>query len=162
MFFTVTGFALMLIHGVGIHLNDLPDFDAGELETLTKLALVTNFFYFWNLVWSKLSVLLLYVRIFRFQNYFTTVAMCVGGFVVAWAVTIVFLTFFNCVPLAKHWDSTIPGHCFSKFIPRALNALSTIITDLVILLLPVPQIWKLQLATSKKIACTFSFGLGSL
>jgi hypothetical protein len=60
------------------------------------------------------------------------------------------------------WDKTQPGHC----IPNALvtigmtNGVLSFIGDLVILALPIPMIWKLQIDTRRKIALNAMFLLG--
>lgn len=147
--------------GVGLHISDVPNISTAKLETMTKLLLAGNFFYFWNLVWTKLSVLLMYYRIFKF-GYFKNATWIIGGLVVAWGVAITFLTFFICYPVEKLWDASVPGRCMDKALVRLLNAISTILSDLVILVLPIPQVWKLQLRRSQKIALTIVFSLGSL
>jgi hypothetical protein len=42
------------------------------------------------------------------------------------------------------------------------NAASTILTDIAILVLPIPQVWKLQLRRPEKVGVTFAFCLGFL
>lgn len=162
MFFTVAGFLTMLGLGVGLHIDALGASAAELPETLTIVVLVTNCFYFWNMAVTKVSVLFLYVRIFRFKSYLTRAAWIIGAIVVAWAITITFLTIFNCFPVSKLWDSSVPGHCMSRVVPRAVNALMTILSDVVILVLPIPKVWKLQMPMAKKAAVLFAFSLGSL
>lgn len=68
---------------------------------------------------------------------------------------------FICVPVQKLWYPDIPGRCINQVGTWIANALSTIISDLATLILPIPQVWKLQLKTTEKIAITCAFGLGS-
>ncbi|KAA8650488.1 uncharacterized protein ATNIH1004_003174 [Aspergillus tanneri] len=45
----------------------------------------------------------------------------------------------------KLWYPDIPGRCIDQVTTWIANAASTILTDLAILVLPIPQVWKLQL-----------------
>lgn len=144
--------------GLGLHVKEVPP---SHTFSLLKVALVIDVLYLWSLVWSKISVLLLYYRVFRF-GYFKTAAYAIGALVVALAIVSTLLLGFICVPLSKVWDPSLPGYCLSQTSVRIFNSTSTIFTDLIILCLPAPQIWKLQLQKSKKAGLTCLFALGSL
>jgi hypothetical protein len=103
----------------------------------------------------------MYYRIFRLP-YFKKMAWVVGTFVMVWVVTITFIFVFICVPVQKMWYPDIPGKCINQVATWIANAASTIFTDLVILIMPIPPIWGLTLAKREKIGITAAFGLGSL
>jgi hypothetical protein len=79
-----------------------------------------------------------------------------------WVVTITFLFIFICLPVAKLWYPQLPGKCINQVATWIANAASTILTDLIILLMPLPPLWSLHLAKREKIGLTAAFGLGSL
>jgi hypothetical protein len=69
----------------------------------------------------------------------------------------------QCLPIAYFWDKTIKGgHC----IPNALinigmtNGVLSFAGDLVILSLPIPMVWKLQINNRRKMALSGMFLLG--
>lgn len=128
---------------------------------MIKVALVIDVLYLWSLVWSKISVVLLYCRVFRF-GYIKWVAYAIGALVIALAMISTFLTGFLCVPLSKDWDPSLPGYCLDETYIRIFNSASTIFTDIIILCLPAPQIWRLQLRKSEKVGLTCLFALGLL
>lgn len=128
---------------------------------IAKLLVAAEILYVFNLVWTKLSFLLMYYRIFRVP-YFKRWAYIIGAFVIIWVITITFVFIFICVPVQKLWYPQLPGRCVNQVGTWIANAASTILTDLAILILPIPQVWKLQLQKSQKIALTFAFGLGFL
>lgn len=132
-----------------------------DVVSLAKIALVIDVLYLWNLAWSKISLLLLYYRVFRF-GYVKSAAYAIGALVVLLAVVSTFLTGFLCVPLSKVWDDSLPGHCLDQQNLRIFNSVSTIVTDIIILCLPMPQIWKLQLQRAQKTGLTCLFALGFL
>jgi len=158
-YLAVDGFIFaMHASGMGIHADKV---DHAEIVMMAKWLVVAEVLYAWNLGWTKVSLLLMYYRIFRHQ-YFKKMAWAVGTFVWAWVICITFMFIFICVPVQKLWYPEIPGHCIYQVGTWISNAASTILTDLIILLMPIPQIWKLQLRRTEKIGLTLAFSLGLL
>lgn len=143
---------------MGLHADKVP---VPEIVMMAKYLLVAEILYVYNLVWTKLSFLMMYYRIFRFP-YFKRWAFAIGGFVIMWVITVTFLFVFICVPVQKLWYPQLPGHCINQVGTWIANATSTIVTDLAILILPIPQVWTLHLKRSEKIALTIIFSLGFL
>lgn len=67
-------------------------------------------------------------------------------------ICITFLFVFICVSVQKLWYPKLPGHCIDQVGTWIANAASAIMTDLAILTLPLPRVWKLKLRRSRKIA----------
>ena len=82
------------------------------------------------------------------------------GFVSAFGVAVIIGDVLTCRPLSKAWDRLQPGVCENAM--QSLIALSSfnMATDLIIILLPMPMVWRLQMATRKKIELTITFALG--
>ncbi|MCJ1345873.1 hypothetical protein MMC31_004082 [Peltigera leucophlebia] len=118
------------------------------------------------LVWpcvglNKISVLLLYKRIFVNKG-FQIMVWCSIGIVTAWTVAFTFALLFSCMPISSHWDPTIAFTCVNE-ISLFTAALSTdVITDGLILLLPIYNVWQLQMPLHRKIAVICIFLLGGL
>ncbi|KAK5992099.1 Wortmanamides biosynthesis cluster C-like protein [Cladobotryum mycophilum] len=146
----------LYVGGVGIHADLLPPENP---VFVAKWLVVCETMYVWNLVWTKLSVLLMYFRIFDFPL-FRKMTYYIAGLVIAWVICITFLFIFICVPVQKLWYPSLPGHCISQVGTWIANAIATIFTDLAILLMPIPQIWRLQLRTTEKMGLTVAFSLG--
>jgi hypothetical protein len=144
--------------GMGIHADRVP---ADQIVRIAKFLVVAEVLYVYNLVWTKLSILLMYYRIFRFP-YFKKMAYAVGAFIIAWVICVTFLFIFICVPVEKLWYPDLPGHCINQVGTWIANAASTILSDLAILILPIPQVWSLQLRKTEKVAVTLAFCLGFL
>lgn len=81
------------------------------------------------------------------------IAMYLASFVVG---------IFQCTPIPRMWDHTLPGHCFNMPVLYNLGATYNIASDLVILVLPMPIVWRLQMPRSKKYAVTGIFLMGGL
>lgn len=76
-----------------------------------------------------------------------------------WAVLSAFL---NCVPVAKFWNPTLSGYCLNTKGLWFSNASMHIVTDLAILVLPIPALITLDISTRQKIALGCVFALGGL
>lgn len=70
--------------------------------------------------------------------------------------------FLNCIPVAKFWDPSIDGYCLSMKGLWFSNASMHIVTDLAILLIPLPALSALDLPRRQKIALMSIFALGGL
>ncbi|KAF9886704.1 hypothetical protein FE257_011218 [Aspergillus nanangensis] len=153
----VVGFIFAMIQqGMGHHADTIP---VENVVLMAKYLVVAEILYVFNLVWTKLSILLMYYRIFRFP-FFKRWAYIIGTFVILWVICITFLFIFICVPVEKLWYPDTPGRCINQVATWIANSVSTILSDLAILLLPLPQVWRLQLRLSEKLALTFAFSLG--
>ena len=79
-----------------------------------------------------------------------------------WSVAIYTVELTTCKPISDFWNPQTQDVCRVSYVPGivlgALNALS----DLGILLLPMPVVWGLQMGTKQKVATSGIFLLGSL
>jgi hypothetical protein len=63
--------------GMGLHAETV---EPHKIVLMAKFLLVAEVLYVWNLVWTKLSLLLMYYRIFHFP-YFKKWAYVIGAFI---------------------------------------------------------------------------------
>ncbi|RFU30509.1 hypothetical protein B7463_g5835, partial [Scytalidium lignicola] len=151
------GFVIAMIkYKIGIHAYHVK---ADNIIMLAKLLLVAEVLYIVNLPWTKLSLLFMFYSIFHFSS-FKRQAYIIDSFIIAWAICGIFLLIFICVPVQKLWYPQLPGHCINQMAAWIANATSIILTDIAILIIPIPHFWKLQLRKSEKIALTSAFSLG--
>ncbi|TIC99197.1 hypothetical protein CH35J_005102 [Colletotrichum higginsianum] len=110
---------------------------------------------------AKVSICALYARVFvdpkfrrkvRFVLYFFT-----GHFVLY-----LFLAALQCVPVQSVWDRTIEGRCLNLFAISYTGAAGSILEDILLIIMPIPELMKLQLGRQKKLALGFMFAVGSL
>ena len=118
-----------------------------------------------NLLWIaaiasiKISILHLYVAIFR-SAWFRRVAQAVMGLCVVCGVAFIMDGFLICRPFAFNWNKTIPGVCGNQILVYVIAIVVNLLLDIVILSLPMPLIWGLQIPLRKKVALCAIFGLG--
>lgn len=113
-------------------------------------------------IFPKLSILVLYLRIFTKQTD-RIACWAIGGFMIANCVGTMVAGCFICRPLEFLWDRTIPGgHCININAWYRWSSLMNILTDVTMLVLPLPVIWKIQTTKKVKIGLTITFTTGSM
>ncbi|KAL9610185.1 MAG: hypothetical protein Q9167_005089 [Letrouitia subvulpina] len=143
-------------YDVGKHIEDArPD----AVLQWHKVLYVYENFYAPAIATTKFSILFFYNRIFSIKN-FRIVLYAIGMTVMMWWIVMQFTVIFECAPIDLTWSPHKEGHCISlkKFFLG--QAIPNIATDLVLLLIPIPMIWNLQLPRSQKVALIGVFLLG--
>ena len=111
----------------------------------------------------KLSVLFLYQRIFlgRIFRWYSIILSCI---LVIWALSFSFSYAFQCGTHPEWWwtsHDTI-AKCDDGGKSNLAFVVSDVITDLMVLITPLPIIWGLQMSVGEKIGLTIIFGFGTL
>ncbi|KAL8770166.1 MAG: hypothetical protein Q9209_004008 [Squamulea sp. 1 TL-2023] len=122
--------------------------------------------FFWSAAMAciKLSILLFYRRLFPRENTSARwrichLALCIAS--MALGVVSLFGVAFQCTPVAYLWDRTIPGgHCINFTALARFTNIANMVTDILILIMPIPIVWNLHLDRSKKIGVCGLFLLG--
>lgn len=116
-----------------------------------------------SLTFSKLSILLFYRRIFPKRS-FNILVWTMFGMNAFWGVAYTFVYIFQCVPVEQVFTTSIgePGRrCWSQAANQSF-AISSIVLDVVILIMPMPSIWELQMPVRQKLVVTGIFLLGTV
>ncbi|GKT42882.1 satratoxin biosynthesis SC1 cluster protein 4 [Colletotrichum spaethianum] len=136
-----------------------------ELASGTKLIqlfYVVQMLYILIQVFAKISILLFFSRIFPARWFQLTVRYFIV-FLLLHGLIFLLVIIFQCTPISSTWDRSNPNRkCLNVTAIGYAGAVFSIIEDLVILVLPIPELVKLQLNIRKKIALGFMFSLGSL
>lgn len=118
------------------------------------------------MLWAKsvkISLLLLYRHLFTSKRLHLWIKIT-GALVVSWGITFVLVSIFSCRPIHAFWDWELQptSYCINSPGFYGTMAVVTILTDVLILGMPVRQVWKLQLSQRSRIALTFIFSMGGL
>ena len=154
---------MLLNHGLGKHIDELQSSEA-DFIFLT--------FYWGQLVWIlgssfiEFSALAFYARIFHPRtnpsfmwklSYWIVVGITAGWtlfFLVNDGIT-------QCRPVSAFWDVTqFATHCVDVYTTFFIGSIGKIIVEVLILLLPLPQVLKLVVPLRKKVEITITFVLG--
>lgn len=113
---------------------------------------------------TKLSILLLILRIFissRRDLFFWAVHFLIWINITYWIMWF-FLLIFLCLPRTKIWNPKTPGHCLGKFALYRSSAVFNMITDIMMLAVPLYKIFHLQMSMKRKIGISAVFATGFL
>lgn len=128
--------------------------------------------YFYHCEWlyviclplTKISILCFYLRIFPDKKFhkWCFVLMGLNG---AYIITLLFTTIFQCSPVEGawlHWDGTFEGTCLNININGWTSTALNICLDVATIVLPLPELVKLNLSWRKKFGILSMFCVGFL
>lgn len=90
--------------------------------------------------------------------------ICVALVIVwGWAVGVALSTLFICTPMEFNWNPTLPtGRCGHQNAFYIAGGIANTMTDVLIMAMPIPHIWRLQMPVSQRVAVSSVFALGTL
>ncbi|KAJ5718278.1 hypothetical protein N7488_003924 [Penicillium malachiteum] len=150
--------AQILLNYYGPNCNAL---SSGNVQEFGKSFLAIQLVYFLNAVFTKASLLLLYYRIFGVVRGFRWAVWVSGFLVVAYWIACTLVTIFECWPIPKLWIPNHPGKCINIGAFGRWSGLANVIIDILILCLPYPMAWRLQVTLRQKLILTGIFLLGT-
>ncbi|KAL2042969.1 hypothetical protein N7G274_004027 [Stereocaulon virgatum] len=110
----------------------------------------------------RASILVLYTRIFQTRS-FRISCYLIHSFNTAFFVTAVLLPCLICRPISFRWNSQIPGGtCGNQKALDLYIGVVNFMLDAIMVILPMPVLWGLQMATNKKVMLSLIFGLGAV
>lgn len=116
------------------------------------------------LLFAKTAILLEWVHLFvprgtRNTFYWSARVMMVVNILLYSSALIA--NFAGCQPLERFWNFWVSGHCADRKARNTVTGSFNVILDVLILVLPQPVIWKLQMTIARKngIFVVFSVGL---
>jgi hypothetical protein len=123
---------------------------------------IANIFYACAITFTKLSIIVSYLRIFPYNS--MRIAMYItGAITVALFVASIPATIFQCNPISAAWDFSISRsaakcYLFIHFL-YATTAVN-VTTDLILCTAPLPFFWNLQLPRKQKVIVSMLFFVG--
>ncbi|KAF2472809.1 uncharacterized protein BDR25DRAFT_200116, partial [Lindgomyces ingoldianus] len=145
----------------GYHAWDLrPEIAANPVKT-AQMAMATQLLFVPITGFTKVSILLTYLRIFpsNTTRWFCHILLC---FTAVWAAVSFFLALFQCRPVQSYWliaqypDRKCMNVALLYYITGGLNILS----DFLIFLWPAKDLAKIQISTRQKVTLIAMFSLG--
>ncbi|MCJ1312156.1 hypothetical protein MMC25_005830 [Agyrium rufum] len=146
-------------YGTGLHVWQ---FTPELMQGYSKWIYISSVTYLFALHGYKLTILLLYHKlfdvhtVFKFANW--TLVFVVSGYLFSNFVTLLF----GCSPIQKYWIPDLPGHCITTLTADRFYGSLNFITDLLIFVLPLPLVWNLKLSRNEKLGVTLIFGGGAV
>ena len=88
--------------------------------------------------------------------------MVTGVFIVVSSIPQIFISFLACVPIRAFWESDTPRTCINLEASFIVGAVINVVTDVFILILPLPVLWHLKASRSRRILLIAMFSMGGL
>ena len=165
MFFTEADLDLEIVNvamgGVGHHAAAFKP-DSPVHVHYARLTVIFIYVYFVAVTVPKISILSLYLRIFP-QRTYRIACYLLASVLMGCLLGNVLATSLICVRVKALWDTrTGEGHCFHQNAYFRYSTLPNILTDICMLILPLPVIWQMSLSRRDKVGLTLTFGTGSV
>ncbi|KAL5604355.1 hypothetical protein BROUX41_002327 [Berkeleyomyces rouxiae] len=145
-------------YGMGRHIGTL---NATDLWKFQRSFYVTVVVYTAALLFLKMTFLVQYYRVLAVQEMWKwyIAAMVIVGL---WATSQLLVSIMLCIPIRGFWDASVKASCIPTYPQVYINASGNVITDVMILILPLPAIWRLNVPSGQKRALLCIFSLGFL
>ncbi|KFY99223.1 hypothetical protein V498_00906 [Pseudogymnoascus sp. VKM F-4517 (FW-2822)] len=144
-------------HGFGNHVWDVPP---ATINKTLELYYIAQIFYGLAQNLAKISILLLFLRIFPGER-FRLVTKTALVWMICQLIAFFIAVTLQCVPVKATWDMTQKGTCINAGALVTAGAGFNIFDDIVIILLPVRELKHLHLSLRKRVAVIALFALGS-
>ncbi|KAI1387104.1 uncharacterized protein F4822DRAFT_273744 [Hypoxylon trugodes] len=145
--------------GVGRHVYDLKESDPRLLILYLKLFTSSHILWSSSNVCVKFSALSLYPVLFHPIKKLWNYCRCLMGITVAYFIIVLVGSFLLCHPVEFNWYKTIQGGwCKNQNLLYLTTGIISLAIDALIVVLPLPVLFGLQIRPTKKfvIACVFS------
>ncbi|KAI9041786.1 uncharacterized protein KD926_006510 [Aspergillus affinis] len=152
--------ALIMGHyGGGLHIDDVP---IEHLIPFRKTVYVTMVMYGPTAYLTKVSLLWIMTRVFKPFRESVIAIYIFLGVMLAYYIPAVIVKIRICDPISKFWSPSTPGSCLDQNSIILADAVVSVVSDMIILLLPFPLTLRLQLPMKKKIRVMGILGAGGL
>jgi hypothetical protein len=155
--------AMVKVGGVGHRLAYNCYYQPSVLTTFAKLQISNILSLALAIALAKIVILNLFLRIFH-QKPYRIATFIVMGIQVAAMLVVVIVGVTQCTPLAYTWEPQKHpnGHCIDKNTFWRWGNFPQLVTDVAILVLPIPALWQLKLSAKDKIGVIVTFCTGGI
>ncbi|OCK83948.1 hypothetical protein K432DRAFT_401566 [Lepidopterella palustris CBS 459.81] len=137
-------------YGFGRHMWDTP---ATSMKMYLKLLVPIIITYIWAPMLTKFSILILYHRV-NPNKWFRACLYIIALIITSYSLATIFIVGAGCQP-----TESSHGYCLNQL--ALWQSILNIATDFLMMLIPLPMLYKLQLPVRQKIALGFIFMVGS-
>ncbi|KAL9130162.1 MAG: hypothetical protein Q9175_007099 [Cornicularia normoerica] len=142
--------------------DGMPIFDS-RMEVFFKIIYISQLTQTVTFGLTKVAVVLFYRRIF-IPRTFSIISWVVIGLTVTWTIAFFAANLLQCWPISANWTGldAAPDTCINTTMMYLAQAWSDVFTDILILSIPLPWIWRLQMAPMRKLFVALLLQLGAL
>ena len=111
---------------------------------------------------TKAAILLFLTRVFSPYKTYVKWIYAFLGVMAAYYIIMLFLKVFICRPISMFWGESTDGVCFNQRLLILVDNVISLVSDLVVLLLPCPLTNSLQVGFKTKLKIGVVFGVGGI
>lgn len=130
-------------------------------DELIQTFYATQLLFLGTMTAYKASILFLYLRIFGFgaiRRYIQALlVLCL-----TYGITAFILTAFQCIPVRSLWGLGAAAWCINQNALQLARSVCALMINTVIILLPMPTIWKLQMPLRRRLWMLGIFVIGMM
>jgi hypothetical protein len=150
---------LFAAHGLG---RDLYMVDFDDITFVLQMYYYSEILYLVVIFLTKISICCFYLRIFPKHALRVRVYIVIGTTVAA-ACAFIPVTIFQCTPIPGawlRWDGTYEAECRDVMVQALWGAIASIVLDIATILLPMTELWGLNLSMRRKAGVMLMFATG--
>jgi len=151
-------------YGWNLHIWDIP---VSNLVPSRETAWAAQFCFLIGTSCTKISILLFYRRLTSgtLQKTFLYVIYAIIAFIIAYAISFGLVLLVGCHPLDAYWYSVLPTYteehyCYDEGTAVPAAAITSVITDFVVVSLPCYVVWGMRMPIRQKLSLFGIFGVG--
>jgi hypothetical protein len=156
-----TWLVIVYVGAVGTHLAAVMIWNPQKLVGWAKGVLVIAWIWAIAVMLPKLSILGFYLRFFK-SNTERYITYAIMGLLVVTSIVNGLVTTFDCTPIAYQWDKSIQGRCIDVLALYRWMSFPNIVTDVIILVLPMRMVWALRMTRTQKLGLSVIFLTGGV
>ncbi|KAI9651554.1 MAG: hypothetical protein M1831_000770, partial [Alyxoria varia] len=149
------------IGGIGYHAVAVQQSHPEAIVAWLKISVAGSIIYIAAICMTRIVILSMYLRLFITRTFRFAAYSLIAIFVI-WTLIILFVGVFECVPLEALWNPQVQGKCMDVNKFYRYGSLPSAPLDVILLVLPIPAIWKLHASTRVRVGLTLTFLTGSI
>ncbi|KAK7450920.1 integral membrane protein [Colletotrichum acutatum] len=134
--------------------------DPANSKMILQIIYVLQMLYIFVQGFAKVSIACFYYRVFTGKTFRLKINIFLI-FLTTRSLMFLLLIIFQCTPIQSIWNRSVPSQCLNLSAISYGGAACSILEDIVLIVLPVPELMRLQLDKKKKAALLGMFALGS-
>ncbi|KAF3002247.1 hypothetical protein E8E14_006260 [Neopestalotiopsis sp. 37M] len=148
---------------VGHHIGYLEETNPEAVTLFFKYLVAVSAWYYVTIWISKVAICLLYRRLFPQKTVHVIVTITLG-ILISTSIACLIADLAACKPFSANWapPAVQAVQCIDKETLFIWSTLPNIVTDVIMLVLPLPIVWRLHTSTQMKGALTITFLIGSM
>ncbi|KAF1957835.1 hypothetical protein CC80DRAFT_491187 [Byssothecium circinans] len=151
------------VTGMGKHMPIVAITNMDGIISWAKAGYAIEILHSLAVVFPRLSILASYMRIFITKPY-KLAAYALAFVIIATSFAGIIVSVAQCRPFSARWsgEAAMAKYCINSMSYFRWLVFVNMITDVVMLILPIPIIWNIQLGVRERIALILVFALGSV